>query len=117
MSRRNLTEKQRKQRQEFVSGTVDLTFRQEAPTTQFEQLLDRLELTEANCHENEECVTWCKSHKDSRFVPEKVLHRMRIRTLYDETLAPFSLIAGTVISEPSPLREVEYVNEETQQAA
>jgi hypothetical protein len=117
MSRRNLTEKQRKQRQEFVSGKVDLTFRQEIHTTQFEQLLDRLGLTEANCHENEECMTWCKAHKDSRFVPETVLHRMRIRTLYDETLAPFSLVAGTVIPEPSPLREVEDVNEETKQAA
>jgi len=42
---------------------------------------------------------------------------MRIRTLYDETLAPFSLVAGTVIPEPSPLQEVEDVSEETQQAA
>jgi hypothetical protein len=117
MSRHRLTEKQKQQRQEFVTGTVDLTFRQEAHTTQFEHLLDRLGLTEANCQENEECVSWCKAHKDSRFVPETVLHRMRIRTLYDETLAPFSLIAGTVIPEPSPLQEVEDVSEETQQAA
>lgn len=112
---KRLTEKQQRQRQEFVSGTVDMAFRQEAHTTQFEQLLERLGLTDANCHE--ECVTWCKAHKDSRFVPEIVLHRMRIRTLYDETLAPFSLIAGMVIPEPSPLQEVENVNEETQQAA
>ena len=94
MSRRNLTEKQRKQPQEFVSGTVDLTFRQEAHSTQFEQLLGRLGLTEASCHENEECVAWCKAHKESHFVPEPVLHRMRIRTLYSETLAPFSLVVA-----------------------
>lgn len=113
---KRITEKQRKQSQEFVTGTVGLTFRQEVHITQFEQLLSRLDLTESNCHENSECAAWCRSNRGRRYVPEIVLHRLRVKCLYEETIAPFSLIAGAVIPEPSPLHEMEDVNEETQQA-
>jgi hypothetical protein len=104
---KRLTEKQRKRRQEFVSGTVDLTYKQEIHTTQFEQLLDRLGLTEANCHLHQEMVEFCRVNKDRRYIPEIVLHRLRVGTIYDEgeQLAPYSLTAsGVVIPEPLTLQ-------------
>lgn len=114
MSRRNFTDKQRKQRQEFASGTVGLTFRQEVHTTQFEQLLGSRGVTEANCHENEECATWCRVNKDRRYIPERVLYRLRTKSLYEEEQAPFSLIDNMLVPEPKPLEETEEVGDEPQ---
>lgn len=70
---------------EFVSGQVGLTLRQEVHPTQFEQLLDRLALTETNCHENSEIVSWVKEHKDTRYIPERVLARLHVLTIYDDS--------------------------------
>lgn len=106
------------QQKEWASFTVDQQFKVEQHLTEFERELLRLGLTEDNCHENAELVAWVKSHRDTRYVPEKLLARLRVRTIYDEgNTAPFSLVEGTVIPEPSPLQEVEDANEETKQAA
>lgn len=102
-----LTEKQRKQRQEFVTHNVGLTFKQDVHTTQFEQLLTRLGLTEETCHLSAECAAWCRSNRDRRYIPEIVLHRLRTKCLYEEKDAPFSLIDNMVIPDAPPLQEVE----------
>jgi hypothetical protein len=118
MSRRNLTEKQRRQRQEFVSGTTGLTSKQ--PTehiTEFQQLLQRLGLIEDACHLNEECAAWCRVNRDRRYIPENVLYRLRVKSLYEEEQAPFSLIDNTLVPEPKPLEETEVPDEPSQEQA
>jgi hypothetical protein len=100
MLRRNLTEKQKRHRDEFSSGFVGQKFRQAVHATQFEQLLNRLNLSEDNCHLNAECAVWCRSNRDRHYIPEIVLHRLRTKCIYDDSVAPYSLVAGIVIPEP-----------------
>lgn len=102
-----LTVRQKQTRQEWITGKVDLTFKQDVHTTQFEQLLKRLGLTEESCHLNPECAMWCRANRDRRYIPEIVLHRLRTKCLYEETDAPFSLVDNMVI----PDTAAEYLTE------
>lgn len=105
---KSLTEKQRKQRQEFVTHTVDQQFKIEEHITEWEQLLTRLGLTELNCTESAEVREWVTSRRNSRYIPEPILRRLGIRTMFDEgNLAPYSLTESGVVIEPAPLEELE----------
>lgn len=112
-----LTEKQKQKRQEWTTGKVGQTLRQDVQTTQFEQLLTRLGLTEENCHLNAECAAWCRSNRDRRYIPEIVLHRLRTKCLYEEKDAPFSLIDNMLIPDAPPLQEVDDEQSLQEQAA
>jgi hypothetical protein len=115
MSRRNnLTEKQRKQRQEFVTHTVDRQFKIEEHSTEFETLINKLHRTMENCHESSEVREWVVSHRNSKWIPEPILRRMGVKTIFDEGehLAPYSLTESGVVLEPASLEEIEEVEED-----
>lgn len=108
MSRHNLTERQRKQRQEFVTHTVDQQFRIEEHATEWERLLQYLGLTDENCTESPEVREWAVAHRNSKWIPVPILRRLRLRTMFDEgDLAPYSLTESGVVIEPASLQEIE----------
>ncbi len=114
---KRLTEKQRKQRQEFVTHSVDQQFRIESHITEWEQLLLRLGLTEANCTESFEVCEWVVAHRNSKWIPEPILRHLRLRTVFDEgDFAPYSLTKSGVVIEPAPLQEIEEESDATEQA-
>jgi len=96
------------QRNDWVSGMSGLTRKESEYTTEFEQLLQRLGLTEENCVGHSEVIAFCKAKCNSRYISERVLARLHVRTIYDEgDTAPFSFVEGTVIPEPLPFQEVD----------
>lgn len=99
---RKTKEEIKRQRHDWVTGKVGQAVKEHSTATQFEQLLTRLGLAESTCHLNETCAAWCRSNRNFRFIPELVLHRLKTKTLYEEHLSPYSLVAGTVIPEPMP---------------
>jgi hypothetical protein len=115
---KRLTEKQRRQKQEWVAGTTGQTIKSEIqPVTEFEALLARLHLVESTCHLNEECAAWCRANRDRRYIPENVLYRLCVKSLYEEEQAPFSLIDNTLVPEPKPLEETEVPDEPSEEQA
>src|ERR1700730_4096861 len=105
--RKQFDETQKKRKQEWISHTIDKTFKQEAQATQFDQMLDRLGLIEANCTPNAEVAAWIRTNRNTRYVPERVLRTLRCRTMFDEgDLAPYSLTESGMVIEPLPMQEV-----------
>lgn len=105
MPRRKLSKTELKaSRQEFVSGVRGI-HKQEVHITQWELLLKRLGLSEANCIANVEVQAFCKKYRNYRFIPEMVLHRLGMETDYDLEPGAYSLVNGTVLPAPAPLEE------------
>lgn len=89
-------------------GHVDSQYKVEKHTTEFEKLLKRLGLDLATCMDNAEVIAWVKANRNTKYIPEQVMHKLRVKTRYDDNLAPYSLTAsGVVIPEPKPLVETE----------
>lgn len=105
-----------KTQQAFGAGrTVEQLFKQEAVLTRFETLAKGI--PEDQWIYSETLCAFARQHKDRYFVPERFLAALREATAYDTEPSAYSLVAGVIIPELSPLQEVEDVNEETQQAA
>ena len=104
---KRLTKKQQQQRQEFVTHSIGMLYKPKVQTTEFERLLKRLNLVESECHLNAEMRAWCKANRNRRCIPEGVLLRLRMKTRYDDEPSAFSLVAGTVIPDATPLQELE----------
>jgi hypothetical protein len=113
--RHRLTVNQKQQRQEWVSGSTGQTTKDRTKhITQFEMLISRLGLSEANCHTNAKVAAWCNRYKSHKFIPEMVLHRLSLETAFDGEPASFSLVNGIVLPEPKPLEEQEVEQHEHQ---
>ena len=117
MPRRKLSKAELKaSRQEFVAGVRGI-HRQEVKPTQWELLLKRLGLSEANCIANVEVAAWVKKNCDRLYIPELVMYRLQVQSSYDVEPSPFSLTeAGVVIPDiaPSQLQDEEIEQDEHQ---
>lgn len=54
---------------------------------------------EASWLESPELVAWVKANKNSKYIPERVLRKMKLSTDFDVEPSTWSLVNGTVIAE------------------
>lgn len=100
---RKLTAAQKQQRQDWITGTVGLSTKQEAKPTSFERLAKNI--PESQWIQTETLCEFARQNKDRFYVPETFLNALRLKTLYSEEISAYSVVAGVVVPEPLPLQE------------
>jgi len=87
-----------KSQQDFVSGTVGLTRKEEVQTSQFECLAERLGIPEDEWPQSPELKQFAQRNANTRYVPEHLLALWNINTVWDEVEhEPHALSDGAVI--------------------
>jgi hypothetical protein len=73
--------------QEMIARVVKCPSPYDAPLkwipTQFEQLLQKLGLTETTCLDSAAVAAWCRQHKNRRFIPEAILRHFKLQVSHD----------------------------------
>jgi hypothetical protein len=51
--------------------------------TEFEKMLEKLGLAEKECTESPGMKAWCKTHKNTHFIPEWILQHFKLEVSHD----------------------------------
>jgi hypothetical protein len=91
-----------KQQQAFGSGrAID----PKVVLSRFEVLAKGI--PESEWIQNEALCAFARENADRYYVPETFLYQLKQATIYDGEPSAYSVVDGTVIPEPKPLRELE----------